>query len=158
MARALTDIYWVAGLLEGEGYFGRNGSTIIVRCAMTDLDTIERLAAIIGVGQVFEHGATKGHKPIWDWGIYSKNAAQWMMTLWPLMGTRRRQRISELLEWWATIPLPGYVNRRKTHCVNGHPFDPENIYWHGPKGTKRCCRVCRSQAKRRWHEQRKAVS
>jgi hypothetical protein len=34
---------------------------------------------------------------------------------------------------------------RKTHCVNGHPFTPENIYWRtAPLGTRaRACRECR---------------
>lgn len=36
-----------------------------------------------------------------------------------------------------------HVNTRKTHCVNGHPFDAVNTYlWRGT----RCCRRCRASA------------
>ncbi len=34
-------------------------------------------------------------------------------------------------------------NARKTHCLNGHEFTPENTYWHGPKRNKRGCVHCR---------------
>lgn len=34
---------------------------------------------------------------------------------------------------------PPSMNARKTHCVNGHPFDNENTYY---EGTWRRCRAC----------------
>lgn len=37
------------------------------------------------------------------------------------------------------------VNRRKTHCKNGHPFDLMNTYL---EGLKRKCKTCRTEAKR----------
>lgn len=33
-------------------------------------------------------------------------------------------------------------NARKTHCVNGHEFTPENIYHPPKKPTHRYCRAC----------------
>lgn len=33
-------------------------------------------------------------------------------------------------------------NARKTHCLRGHEFTPENTYFYGPSGTKRSCREC----------------
>jgi hypothetical protein len=47
---------------------------------------------------------------------------------------------------------PSAVNARKTHCVNGHPFDEENTYLRpGRNGqTWRQCRACaKNNAKRR---------
>lgn len=35
------------------------------------------------------------------------------------------------------------INARKTHCLNGHEFTPENTYWHGSSRTKRGCIHCR---------------
>lgn len=34
----------------------------------------------------------------------------------------------------------GQAERRKTHCVHGHEFTPENIYWYlgGPRPSRRC--------------------
>lgn len=43
---------------------------------------------------------------------------------------------------------------RKTHCVNGHPYDDANTYiYHG----ERLCRACRVEAKRRYNT-RKALA
>lgn len=39
------------------------------------------------------------------------------------------------------------VNARRTHCVNGHPFDQANTY-ERPNGN-RACRTCRREARRR---------
>lgn len=43
----------------------------------------------------------------------------------------------------------GVFNGDKTHCKFGHPFSPENTYFH-PSGRRRC-RMCRtSQGHARW--------
>ncbi len=36
---------------------------------------------------------------------------------------------------------------RKTHCPQGHPYSDENTYHHS---GRRCCRICRKAAQRRW--------
>lgn len=40
-------------------------------------------------------------------------------------------------------------NKRKTHCVRGHEFTPENTYKYY---TRRMCRTCRRVAKLAWME------
>lgn len=35
------------------------------------------------------------------------------------------------------------VNAKKTHCVNGHPFDERNTYFRKRHPTRRDCRECR---------------
>lgn len=35
-------------------------------------------------------------------------------------------------------------NARKTHCKNGHPFSPENIYWRRDRNGERTWRMCRT--------------
>lgn len=40
------------------------------------------------------------------------------------------------------------VNARKTHCIHGHPFTPENVYRQG--GKRRQCRACNRQAVKRY--------
>lgn len=44
------------------------------------------------------------------------------------------------------------ISSRKTHCINGHEFSPENTYVNG-KGH-RVCRTCRSEAMRRYQQKR----
>lgn len=43
---------------------------------------------------------------------------------------------------------PTAVNARKTHCVNGHEFTPENISWQKGKRPRRACRECKNAQKR----------
>lgn len=45
-------------------------------------------------------------------------------------------------------------NSRKTHCVNGHPFTPDNTM-RRPEGGRRC-RICKQEASRRTKARAKA--
>lgn len=49
---------------------------------------------------------------------------------------------------------PSAVNARKTECVHGHPFNPENTYL-TPRGH-RMCRICKRAAKKRQLRRRAA--
>lgn len=42
---------------------------------------------------------------------------------------------------------------RKTNCINGHPFTPENTLPNGPHG--RACRQCMNAANRRYRARKK---
>lgn len=53
---------------------------------------------------------------------------------------------------------PLAVNARKTHCVNGHPFTPENTYTQtidGGKPVGRGCRICHREHNKRSRAKRK---
>ena len=47
---------------------------------------------------------------------------------------------------------PTAVNARKTHCIHGHEFTPENTYLYS---TGRQCRACAIERSRRSYERRK---
>lgn len=47
-------------------------------------------------------------------------------------------------------------NARKTHCLNGHPLDGENLLRHEIKRGHRRCRICRC-ADQRLYKQRKKL-
>ncbi len=40
---------------------------------------------------------------------------------------------------------PHAINKRKTHCLNGHEFTPENTYIHPKRGNRHCKRCQRSR-------------
>jgi hypothetical protein len=44
---------------------------------------------------------------------------------------------------------------KATHCANGHPRTPENVYFAGSQGRWRRCRICRQEAQRRYNESRR---
>jgi len=94
------NIYWLAGLLEGEGFFGHIRSAVL-RLRMTDRDVVAKAANILRckVTGPYSPGA-KGKKPIYVAALYGSKAASWMMTLYCLMGKRNQTRIrKELLIW-----------------------------------------------------------
>lgn len=49
---------------------------------------------------------------------------------------------------------PSAKNARKTHCLNGHPFDDTNTYWNPTGG--RACKTCASARTRRQRERKRS--
>jgi hypothetical protein len=43
---------------------------------------------------------------------------------------------------------PQAINAKKTHCINGHEFTPENTYFYGVTNM-RACRQCRREGEKR---------
>lgn len=101
------ELIWLAGLLEGEGYFGsrppRSGysrAQLRVTVKMTDRDVIERAAALMDAPGVRASGPPKD-KPHWSpyfyCGCYGAKAAALMEAVRPYMGLRRGAEIDRLL-------------------------------------------------------------
>jgi hypothetical protein len=51
---------------------------------------------------------------------------------------------------------PAGRNSRKTHCLNGHPYDAQNTYQR-PDGMGRACRVCNRERQARFKAQRRSA-
>lgn len=99
----IKDIAWVAGLIEGEGYIGNHYDNEYPRIAiaMTDLDVLIRAAEILGATTVRTKKLCKGGvKPQFHVRIGGRLAIEWCMTIYPLMGERRQERIRELIDRW----------------------------------------------------------
>ena len=96
------ELYWLAGLLEGEGCFGlykgRRHKTPVpfVVVKMTDRDIIEKVSRIFNA-KVFERPKLP-YKAMWETEVRGKLALSWMQKLKPLMGMRRQERIGFLLQ------------------------------------------------------------
>src|SRR6266571_8681010 len=104
MPTSIKDIAWVAGFLEGEGYFGINGHSVRIYVNQTDKDSVEKLRDIISpesnIGfQSRKHYGDK-HQDIYRFWCYGTVAVGWMMTIYPMMGKRRKEAIRETLEFW----------------------------------------------------------
>ena len=95
------NIYWVAAFLEGEGYFGINKGSPRIYVNQTDRDVVEKLRDIVDpkcpIGMQTRDG---NRQDIYRFWVYGTLAASWMMTIYPLMGIRRKQTIKEVLEFW----------------------------------------------------------
>lgn len=104
------EVGWVAGLLEGEGCFSlgsrKHGDKTYhyprVQCIMTDPDVLNKLAQYVGVGNVsgptgYNDPKRSHYKDRYHWAIYSQNAIDLMIAIYPHMGVRRQEKIEEVL-------------------------------------------------------------
>ncbi len=95
----VTEIHWLAGLLEGEGCFAFSG-TPVVSLFMTDGDTVKRAADLLGCIAYGPMDRGVGRKPGYRCQRYGSNAIAWMLTVYSLMGERRKKRICEIIKKW----------------------------------------------------------
>ena len=105
----------MAGLLEGEGYFGigNNGANNVrlrVTCRMTDEDVLRKAQALTGMGKFYkvrrDNDYYKPHwKDAWNWEINKKDHIYALIAaLYPFMGFRRQARIRDMIEVYKTMP------------------------------------------------------
>ena len=98
------DINWLAGLLEQGGSFylrkGKKGTPKIyptIICSMADKEVLKKVAKVFDKrlrGPYFNK--TTGHR-IYQTSIQGKRAGEWMCELLPLMGKRRKEQITQVL-------------------------------------------------------------
>jgi hypothetical protein len=101
------ELYWLAGLLEGEGYFGSNsGSYPVIYLGMTDYDVVEKVATIFEA-TIHTRPREAPRKICYVTQISGLRAAEFMKELLPLMGSRRKYRIEEVLKVYEARTFKG---------------------------------------------------
>ena len=111
------DVAWLAGLLEGEGCFfsRKNRPTPVIQLCMTDPDVVIRAAALLRCNRVIRcKNDTRGGKALYRTVLFGRDAVGWCMTLYPLMGVRRQQKIKEMIEKWKASQRSAYLRRNCT--------------------------------------------
>jgi hypothetical protein len=94
-----TEIAWLSGIVEGEGYIAKNHPRLRVR--MTDEDVIRRCHAF-GIGTLrgpIEGNQERNRQPLFEWTVNKR--AEFLTVLrclYPYLGQRRRARIHECLQ------------------------------------------------------------
>lgn len=137
---------WAAGIFEGEGCFrftGKRGGGAHI--CMTDLDVLERFAAIVGFGSLRSDAKSRGpsRKLLHYWYVQNKRDVLLLIEMfWPWLGQRRQKRARELVE--RLKDCHGIAGA--THCRRGHEINEENTYI--SIAGKRQCRVCRREQRR----------
>ncbi len=104
------DIAWLAGLIEGEGSFSyqehRTRRHPRIMFDTVDRDVAEHFARLLGGTVYTRRGCginSKTHKQqVYAVRIGGVTAVGVMMTIYPLMGVRRRAKIRECLAIWRT--------------------------------------------------------
>ena len=94
------EIAWVAGVLEGEGWFGITRYGPRLQLKMTDLDVIETVVETTGgCGSIRKASAARERrKAVWSWHLSGSAARLLMERILPFMGNRRAARIKEILD------------------------------------------------------------
>ncbi|KKL70718.1 hypothetical protein LCGC14_2102090 [marine sediment metagenome] len=137
----LTEIAWLAGLLEGEGYFALYKKKYpVIRVTMTDEDTIIKAANIWKANTEVYH-----YKNLWRTEITGALAIQWMMTLFPYLGERRREAVTEVVKFWRAYSHMRSCNGLQIRA-SCHPDRPASSFG-----------LCRSCYQREWREKRKLL-
>ena len=96
----LNDIYYIAGLLEGEGSFGFY-ETPVIQLNMTDFDVVNGAQKILHPGANIRTQNKGGNRKLmYILHISGSIALQWMMTIYPLMKERRQAKILEVINKW----------------------------------------------------------
>jgi hypothetical protein len=108
-------LYWLAGLLEGEGSFGFYNGGPMIQLKMNDLDVIQKAHKVLGCTSNVvtvsrpapEHNV--GYKAI----VQGSRAIGWMFTVYPLMGKRRQEQISKAITEWKNHSAVSNPHRHK---------------------------------------------
>lgn len=114
------NVAWLAGLLEGEGYFFVVRGHPRIRMETTDEDVARRVQLIVGSGTLrgpFLRPLST--KPVWSWQMASRATVEhWACTIYPWMGLRRRTQIARLLPNYpdgeSLLSVPGKNGRSLT--------------------------------------------
>lgn len=153
----IKDIYWLAGWLEGEGCFNlsRDGEfkQFRIEYSSTDLDAIQKVNKLLNTDQkIFIRKQTYSkignkNKPEYYTKIAGTHAISWMMTLYPLMGNRRRSKIKEIISIWKSYRNNGSGLCRR--CGSKLVITIQKRGWNKGKRNSYCrsCRIKRTRVK-----------
>ena len=94
------DLGWIVGIIEADGSFTTNGRNPRIAVKMTDFDTIERFAELMGVrvlGPYKYEDAQLGNKPYWQAHVDGQPARDFMSSTRKKFSLRRQAKIYSLL-------------------------------------------------------------
>lgn len=124
-----SELYYVAGLLEGEGCFTpdrnrrQNAVYPVIQVTSTDLDVLETLRSTCG-GRIGGPNKVRKatHRPTYVWVLRGPDAVSLMRKVYPLMHERRQAQIDAAFDEF--LPHISSVPR-----VNGNGLNRYRNYW-----------------------------
>ena len=102
-------VAWAAGIYEGEGSCQSPAQGgLALRIGMTDLDVIESLQAVFGIGSIKPKTNTHypGSKQQWVWTACGKQAYAVGVAMLPFLHERRAGKMHDSLDAWLRVPGP----------------------------------------------------
>ena len=138
------ELYWAAGFLEGEGWFGISAASPVISASQVQKEPLERLQKIFGgVISLRNNAGVRARgtnsKDIWVWGVCGGKAIGVMLTLWTLLSEKRRHSIEKAVSAWRSRLR--VMNRSLGLCYShGRDF----VRGSAAKGNVRCLK-CRKE-------------
>lgn len=120
-----TRMAWVAGVLEGEAYFGlanKNKTTPIIQLEMTDKDIVEKICPLFR-NTIGSRKRKDNWSEIYRIQVCGLRAAAIMMTVYSFMGKRRQDDIKYILEAWRKAQ--SYIKESDIAEGEWNQVDPE---------------------------------
>lgn len=137
------EVYWAAGLFEGEGFISTTDKSHNIGIDMTDRDVLERFQRAVGLGVIYgPYNKGSSRKPMFAWRVGARQDREHVLRLlYPLLSVRRQEAADRFLE--------RHVMRRPMHrlvlgqkCRNDHLLTDLNIYV-APMSGGKMCKDCR---------------
>lgn len=140
---AIKQLYWIAGFLEGEGCFYWDHSAFCISANQVQVSVLKKLRGLVG-GTFNIRRFTDGRNQIGVWKLTGRAAVALSMTLYCLLSERRMEQIKKGLDVWRKSISMTDINRAKTHCPDGHPYNDQNtVLTRTGKGyVTRTCKTC----------------
>lgn len=103
------DFGWVVGILEGEGCFNAERKSARISLEMVDKDVIDRFCSLVNAKNKIYTRTRGARKTIHRICIYGEEARQLMRLFEPHMGTRRMDKIHNIL----SIHVNGHTPKKR---------------------------------------------
>jgi hypothetical protein len=117
----MSDLHWLAGLLEGEGTFvpGPPSAprTPALQVMMVDRDIVERAATLLDSSVTVVRARREGWRTAYSARVTGPRAVKWMERLRPLMGSRRRDQIDRAVASYKPDPTRLLDEKRAAHAL-----------------------------------------
>src|SRR4029450_5026579 len=117
------DMLWLAGLFEGEGYFGMSSQHAVkLSLGMTDRDVVEQAHQLMrasGKIRTALPAFSRRLKAIYSFEISGPAAVGWMVMLYGFLGQRRREKIRDVRRARRRRRVAA---RYRQQCRYGHPL------------------------------------
>jgi hypothetical protein len=143
----MRDIYWLAGILEGEGCFTYSGCTPMVQLQMLDTDIVERAARIMGTKVGRRKRLTPNGHIVWFTQASGGQAVGIMETIYLLLGVRRRETIRKRISQWRPASRLGWTMVHQMRVMHAGGMTAAAVARHFGVNRERAGRAIRGE---RW--------
>lgn len=149
----LKKLYWTAGFLEGEGWFGvsqKGSGYAAITVVQVQREPLERLKEYFG-GYIVKRQkpSSDRHSQAYAWMVNGVKAAGLMMTLYPLMSPKRQRKILATLGAWRAAPV---YSGLRVACPKGHPYSGVNSC------GGRICKLCCAENNRKYEKRKRMAA